>query len=209
MFNWQKARLRGLHLLSAFGLVMFLAIHLGNHIAGLWGQEAHTAYMAVARRVYRAGLIEPVLLALVVWQGLSGGAMVLRGWKTRQGRVAWLQALSGVYLAIFLLNHVGAVMFGRLVLHLDTDFRYAAAGFHVPFWPLVFAPYYALAVAALGAHLGCAGYWMLGAKHPLTRKIALGLGVTLGAGLGLAFVAAMAGLIYPVMIDEAYLATYR
>jgi hypothetical protein len=79
----------------------------------------------------------------------------------------------------------------------------------VPFWPLVFAPYYALAVAALGAHLGCAGYWMLGAKHPLTRKIALGLGVTLGAGLGLAFVAAMAGLIYPVMIDEAYLATYR
>ena len=209
MFDWTKAPLRALHLISALGLILFLALHIGNHIAGLWGQEAHIAYMAAARRVYRAALVEPVLLALVAWQVISGLTMVLRGWRARRGRVAWLQALSGLYLAVFLLNHVGAVLVGRFVLHLDTDFRFAAAGFHAPGWPLFFGPYYALAVAGLGAHLGCAGYWILGAKHPKGRKIVLALGVVLGAALGLSFVVSMAGLITPVSIDEAYLATYR
>ena len=209
MFDWQRAPLRGLHLISALGLAVFLILHLGNHIAGLWGQEAHIAYMATARRVYRAALVEPVLLALVGWQAVSGLTLVLRGWRTRRGRVAWLQAVSGLYLAVFLLNHVGAVLVGRFMLHLDTDVRFAAAGFHVPGWPLFFGPYYALAVTALGAHLGCAGYWMLGARHPQGRKTVLGLGIALGAALGLSITASMAGLITPVSIDEAYLATYR
>jgi len=208
MFNWQKARLRGLHLVSALVLALFLVLHLGNHIAGLSGQQAHISYMAVARGIYRNALVEPILLALVAWQAVSGLTLVLRGWRMRRGRVAWLQAISGMYLAFFLLNHVGAVLFGRAVLHLDTDFRFAAAGLHVWPWPLFFAPYYALAVAALGAHLGCAGYWILGASHPKARRIALGFGVLLGAALGIAFVMEMAGGIYPVEIPAQYRATY-
>lgn len=208
MFDWTKAPLRALHLASALCLALFLLLHLGNHIVGLWGQQAHIAYMAEARKLYRAALIEPVLLALVAWQGLSGLTLVVRGWKARRGKIAWLQAFSGLYLAFFLLNHVGAVLFGRLVLQLDTNFNFAAAGLHVAMWPLFFAPYYALAVAALGAHLGCAGYWLLGDKRPFGRKAALGLGLILGAGLGVALVAEMAGLFQPVVIPAQYLATY-
>lgn len=209
MFDWKRARLRGLHLVSALGLLVFLVLHIGNHIAGFRGQEAHVAYMNAARQIYRAGLVEPVLLALVAWQAVSGISLVLRGWRSRRGRVAWLQALSGLYLGVFLLNHAGAVLFGRWVLQLDTDFRFAAAGFHVSGWPLFFAPYYMLAVAALGAHLGCAGYWMLGARYQRGRKTVLGLGAVAGVALGLGIVAGMAGLIFPVSIDEAYLSMYR
>jgi hypothetical protein len=208
MFDWQKARLRGLHLVSAMAMALFLALHLGNHIAGLWGQEAHIAYMTAARRIYRAAWGEPILLVLVAWQTASGITLVLRGWKKRRGRLAWLQAISGLYLAFFLLNHVGAVLFGRGVLNLDTNFNYAAAGLHVGYWSLFFAPYYALALAALGAHLGCAAYWLLAPLHPTARKMALGLGLLLGAALGVAFVMEMAGAFYPVDIPSQYLATY-
>ena len=208
MFNWQKARLRSLHLASAMALALFLVLHLGNHIAGLWGQDTHIAYMTAARRIYRATWVEPILLGLVAWQATSGITMVLRGWKKRRGAVAWLQAISGLYLAFFLLNHVGAVLVGRKFLNLDTNFNFAAAGLHVGLWSLFFAPYYALAVAALGAHLGCAFYWMLGPQRPKQRIWALALAASVGAVLGLAFVAEMAGLLGAVTIPPRYLATY-
>jgi hypothetical protein len=84
--------------------------------------------------------------------------MVVSGWRRRRGAVSWLQAGAGAYLGFFLLVHVGAVLYGRVSLSLDTNFYFAAAGFHVPPFPYFFAPYYFLGVAALFTHLGAA-YW--------------------------------------------------
>lgn len=74
-------------------------------------------------------------------QAASGSWLLARRWKQRRGKVAWLQALSGAYLAFFLMVHVGAVLFGRTVLKLDTNFYYAAAGLYVPPFQFFFAPY--------------------------------------------------------------------
>ena len=73
-------------------------------------------------------------------QSATGASLAVKGWRERRGLIAWAQAISGLYLAAFLLIHVSAVAVGRLALELDTDFRFAAAGFHVVGWPWFFAP---------------------------------------------------------------------
>lgn len=204
MFDWKNARLRGFHLCSALILALFLVLHIGNHIAGLFGAQAHIAYMDEARHIYRNPIIEPILIVLVIWQATSGLIMVIRGWKKRRGKVAWLQALSGLYLALFLLNHVGAVLAGRITQGLDTNIYFAAAGFHVPPWHLFFTPYYALALAALGAHIGCALYWQLGHKGVPALICSTAVGICLG-GL---FVLSMNGSLFEISIPLDYLSSY-
>ncbi len=208
MFDWKRAPLRTLHLCSALVVGLFLLLHMANHLVGLTGQEAHVEFMAAARRFYRHGLVEPVLLALVAWQAISGVVMVVRGWNRRHGAVAWLQAASGLYLAFFLVNHVGAVMVGRAWFGLDTDFRFAAAGFSVPPWPLFFAPYYFLAVLSLFAHVGCALFWRFDETRPARRYRMLAGFIAGGAITGLLIVLSLAGLLHPVDIPDAYRVPY-
>lgn len=200
-------RLRTMHMASAALIGLFLLMHMANHIAGLAGQARHIEIMAWLRTIYRNPMFEYPLLALIVWQVGSGLTMVVRGWKERSGLVGWAQALSGAYLAFFLLNHVGSVLAGRIAFGLDTDFRFAAAGFHVPLWPLFFSPYYFLGVFSLFVHIGCAAYWNLpeGGRAKTVAPILLAF---TGATLGLAFVLMMAGALYPVDIPDAYRATY-
>jgi len=195
-------------LLSALLLGLFLAIHIGNHIVGLGGQANHLAYMAAVSPLYRNIFIEPLLLALFCWQGVSGLTMIVRGWKDRTALVPWMQALSGAYLAVFLFIHVSAVLTGRAILKLDTDFRFAAAGFQVPHWSWFFAPYYFAAVVALFVHLGCAAFWNLVPQGPRIATAALAGFAVVGVLLGALIVSSLAGWIYPVDIPARYLATY-
>ncbi len=201
-------RLRHLHRASAFVLVAYAFLHIANHLAALHSVSAHVEVMDFLRKLYRQPLVELLLLACVAFQVCSGLLLAVRGWAARVGRVAWLQAISGMYLALFLLIHVGAVLIGRSVLHLDTNFFYAAAGFHVHPYQWFFAPYYSLAVAALFAHLGCALYWMFDA--PQRKKAVLLLAGTLG--LGVLFSAlitlSLAGAFAPVEVPDEYKATY-
>jgi succinate dehydrogenase/fumarate reductase cytochrome b subunit len=181
---------------------------MGNHIVGLRGQDSHIAYMAAARHFYRRAWVEPVLLLLFVWQIASGLRMVARSWSARHGGIAWLQALSGVYLSLFLCVHIVAVLSGRALLGLDTDFRFAAAGFHVPPWQWFFAPYYFLAVFSLFAHLGCAVFWNITDLWAQARVAALGVFLATGLILGTLIDLALAGKVFPVDIPQSYRATY-
>src|SRR5689334_17908468 len=114
--------LRALHRLSAFLIASFAVVHIANHLASLASVSAHLGFMEATRVLYRQPLVEGILLACVTFQGASGLWLVFAGWKQRQGTVAWIQAASGFYLALFLLIHVAAVMFGRAALGLDTNF---------------------------------------------------------------------------------------
>jgi succinate dehydrogenase/fumarate reductase cytochrome b subunit len=117
-----------------------------------------------------------------------------------------LQALSGAYLAFFLLVHVAAILFGRTALKLDTNFYYAAAGFHVAPFQFFFAPYYFLAVLALFTHVGCAVYRR--ARSPTARTLALAVPVGAGAATALLIVLSLAGMLQPVDVPAKYKATY-
>jgi hypothetical protein len=197
-------RLRTAHGLSALAIGLFLLVHMGNHLVGLSGQAAHQEYMAIARSFYRHPVFETLLLGLLAWQVASGLYMVIKGWRGRAG-VAWLQAISGLYLAFFLLNHVGAVLGGRYVFGLDTDFRFAAAGFFVPPWQYFFAPYYFLGVLSLFTHLGCALYWLTGGR---AGRYALVSALCIGAAFALAVVLSLSGTLFEVTIPQEYRTTY-
>lgn len=201
--------LRHLHRLSAMLLAAYLVLHLTNHVVGLSGQGQHIRFMTSIRPFYRNAVVEPLLLGLLLFQIGSDVTMVIRGWRARRGFVAWVQALSGLYLAAFILNHVISVLAGRWALGLDTDFRFAAAGMHVPPLEWFFVPYYWLGVAALFTHVGCAIYWSMLERNSRTGRLALsGLALT-GILLGGAIVSALAGVLHPVSIPAKYLATYK
>lgn len=201
-------KLRHLHRWSALVLAVFLILHIGNHLVGLAGQDWHMAYMATAREFYRHRYIEPLLMLLIVWQAFSGLTLLWRARKRKRDLLGWMQQLSGLYLSLFLLIHVGAVLSGRIILGLDTDFRFAAAGFHV--WPLIwfFAPYYFLAVLSLFVHAGCGLYWNLQKQSVLLRQGLLAGFCITGLIAGFLIVLSLTGAFYPVDVPQAYRDTY-
>lgn len=200
--------LRKLHGLSALFIAAYAFIHVINHLVGLNGVESHIAFMRAARIVYRFPVVEAVLLMAIAFQIYSGTAFLIRGWKQRRGLISWMQAGSGAYLAFFFLNHVGAVLFGRAVLHLDTNFYFAAAGFYVPPFQFFFTPYYFLAVLALFTHLGCALYWQLQTESRPVRVLAVALPPAVGSVVSLLIVLMLAGAYFPVQVPAKYKAIY-
>jgi succinate dehydrogenase/fumarate reductase cytochrome b subunit len=149
--------------------------------------------MAVARRLYHQPIVEVLLLVCVLSQVTSGLCLIIQRWNQRRGWVAWLQAISGAMLAFFLLVHVVAVVYGRAVLNLDTNFYFAAAGFHVPPNQFFFGPYYFFAVLALFIHLGCAVYWCFDNLSPETRRLVIAIPVLVGCAVSLLIVLSLAG----------------
>jgi succinate dehydrogenase/fumarate reductase cytochrome b subunit len=200
--------LRVLHRASAVLIATYAIAHIANHLVSLAGVQAHIDFMEIARGIYRQRYVEIVLLVSVGFQIASGLWFVFRDWKKRQGRVACLQAASGAYLAFFLLVHVAAVLFGRFVLNLDTNFYFAAAGFYVSPYQFFFAPYYFLAVLAIFTHLGCAVYWRIQSASRTARTLTLTLPILSGCAVSLLIVLSLAGMIKPVEVPVKYKATY-
>ena len=190
---------RRLHRAAGAILGVFVAVHVANHLVGLADADAHVRFMEKARHAYRQPVVEAVLLACAVLQAVSGLRMLWAGRQRRRGLLPWLQAGSGAVIALFLAIHVSAVLVGRGVGGLDTNFYFAAAGLHV--WPYVlfFAPYYFLAVAALFVHVGCA-----------LRRGRTVVACCSGAGIVVAslIVATLMGAIQPVGIPARYLVTF-
>jgi hypothetical protein len=153
--------------------------------------------------------MEVLLLVSVLLQIGTGVYFVKSRWGQRHGFYERLQALSGAYLAFFLLNHTGAILFGRIQLNLDTNFYFGAAGFHVAPFQYFFAPYYFLAVLAIFGHLACAAHWLTRNSMSVSRRNQLG-GMVILSGALLAFfiIFTFAGGFYPVEIPSEYRATY-
>jgi succinate dehydrogenase/fumarate reductase cytochrome b subunit len=191
---------RRLHRTAATVVGIYVIVHVLNHLLALRGIGAHIAFMEAARKVTRIPAVEALLLLGVAVQAGSGLRLLWRRRGQRRLALGRLQALSGAYLAFFLAVHVVSVLFGRAVLHLDTNFYFAAAGLQVSPYPLFFVPYYGLAVAALFAHLACA----------LRRRfdgLAWG-GIAAGVVAAILIVASFSGVFYPVDLPPAYRATF-
>ncbi|KQQ86840.1 hypothetical protein [Massilia sp. Leaf139] len=196
---------RTLHRRCAIVVTLFVLLHVVNHAAAIGGIGAHLRFMEAARAVYRQPLLEALLLLCVMGQAGSGLWLLHAGWRGRPGWLAWLQALSGAYLALFLLIHVTAVLAGRAVLDLDTNVHFAAAGLQV--WPyqLFFVPYYFLALAAVFAHLGCA---LARRAAPPGRALIVALPLGMGVLLASLVLAALMGGLAPYEVPQAYKETY-
>ncbi|MEO6639450.1 MAG: hypothetical protein ABIN25_14315 [Ginsengibacter sp.] len=109
--------------------------------------------MNTLRLFYRNIFVETILLSAVVVQIFSGLKLFKRKRKTATSGFEIIHIWSGLYLAFFFVIHLGAVMGGRLFLHLDTNFYFGVAGLNSFPLNLFFIPYYGLAISSIFAHI--------------------------------------------------------
>lgn len=189
-----------LHRSLGLFLALFIAMHLGNHIALFWGVDQHLAVQEALRKVYRNPVIEAILLVGVAAQVFLGIRLLLRrGWP----RQTWprIQWLSGIALALFLAQHIGAALYTRMFWHsIDTNIYWAASVVSTVPSALYFAPYYAVGIGALFFHL--AAYIALRKRRP---RAALMICI-FGAAFSVAIVSALGGAFYSIDLPPTYVA---
>ncbi|WP_041343051.1 hypothetical protein [Runella slithyformis] len=142
-----------IHYVSGLILSLFVGLHLFNHLCSLVGAERHIAVMNTLRLGYRNSVIEALLLGAVAVQIGSGLRLFRIHRKTAVTPFQKLHVWTGLYLAIFFVIHVSAVLIGRGVLHLDTNFYFGVAGLNSFPFNLFFIPYYGLAVISFFGHV--------------------------------------------------------
>ncbi|WP_397448358.1 hypothetical protein [Pseudomonas sp. NA-150] len=60
------------HGISGSVVAVYVLFHIFNHLFGLISPEAHGAVMDIGRKVYRAAAIEPLLVAVMLFQIATG-----------------------------------------------------------------------------------------------------------------------------------------
>jgi len=145
--------MKRLHYISGLTISLFIGMHLFNHLFSVFGIESHIELMDKLRLVYRNPIVETVLLLAVFFQIISGVKLFMTKRKSVNGFYEKLQIWTGLYLAFFFFIHIGAVLTGRYVLDLDTNFYFGAAGINTFPLNLFFIPYYGLAILSFFGHL--------------------------------------------------------
>jgi hypothetical protein len=147
-----------LHRLSGIVIAGFLLLHLTNHLFALGGPSLHIAVMNMFRYLYRFLPVEILLLMCVIFQVISGATLVFKKGFLRQPFYVIIQIVSGLYLSFFIIYHVRAVMLGRYVWNVDTDFYFAAGVANRYPEKIFFIPYYTLSLVCVFAHIACVHY---------------------------------------------------
>ncbi|WP_245334913.1 hypothetical protein [Bradyrhizobium mercantei] len=191
------AKWRVTHGIAAAVILLYVAFHLTNHLLGLLGPEVHAAVMKAGRTVYRSSVIEPILVALMLFQVAVGVRLAWR-WSTLPADAYRVfQIGSGVYLAAFIVTHLNsALVSARAVHHIDTNWDWASGaptGLIHDAWSIRLVPHYALGVFFVLAHLvsGLRGVLI---AHGVAAAIANRIWATGLAAGGLVAIAIMSGL---------------
>jgi hypothetical protein len=145
--------MKRVHYFSGLIITIFITLHLFNHLCSIWGAGKHIEVMNMLRPIYRTIFAEIVLLGAVSIQIISGIALFRKKRKNTNTDFDKLQLWTGLYLSIFFIIHLGAVMGGRLILHLDTNFYFGVAGLNTFPYNLFFIPYYTLAIVSFFGHV--------------------------------------------------------
>lgn len=156
------APLRVAHGVSALAIVLiFLALHITNHLMFPAGPATYEAVQKVFRHVYRRNILQPLLVALMLFQVGAGLFFVWRLTAAPSDRFRTFQIVSGVYLAVYVLGHMDSVfIFARTFLGIDTGWSFATgapAGLIRDPWNIRLVPHYWLGVFFVLSHLAAGG----------------------------------------------------
>ena len=145
--------LKKLHNFSGITISIFVGLHLFNHLYSLYGADSHIEMMNNLRVVYRNIIAETILIFAVLIQIISGIRLFAKKRKTESDFFNKMQVWTGLYLAFFLLIHLSAVLSGRLILNIDTNFYFGVAGLNTFPLNLFFIPYYCFAIISFFGHI--------------------------------------------------------
>ncbi len=121
--------------------------------------------METLRKFYRNPFIETGIIAAVVVQMISGLTLARKKRKFTE-RICETQVWTGCTLLFSCSFMYRAVMAGRHLLYVDTNFYFAAAGLNSFPLTLFFVPYYGLSVISLFGHI--AAIHSQNMRHSLT-----------------------------------------
>lgn len=144
-----------IHYYSGVTLAIFVGIHLLNHALILHSSEWHINFMNAVRKVYRNPVIETLLLLAVGIQIVTGIYLVNNKWSLVESLFDFLHIASGLYMSLFLIIHVSAVLMGRYKLGVDTNLYFGVGYMNVSPQRYFFIPYYSLAITSFFVHMAC------------------------------------------------------
>lgn len=188
------------HGISAAVISCYVLFHLTNHLFGLLGPDVHAAIMKAGRTVYRAALIEPLLVILLMFQVASGVRLAWSWSGLRNDAYRVFQIGSGTYLAAFILTHLNSALISARAVHkIDTNWSWASgapAGLIHDAWNIRLLPHYALGVFFIVGHLssGLRVVMLAHGTRPVVADRTWAAGVTAGAALSAAIICALCGV---------------
>jgi hypothetical protein len=131
--------------------------------------------MKGVRHVYRQEVLQPLLVALFLFQVGSGVYLATHAVAQPMDRFRTFQIASGIFLAAYVLGHMNSVfVYARLYLGIDSDWAFATgapAGLVKDAWNIRLVPHYGLGVFFVLSHLA-AGVRSVMLAHGLTRRFA-------------------------------------
>ncbi|AEE48865.1 hypothetical protein [Haliscomenobacter hydrossis] len=145
--------IKKIHSASGFFIAFFVGFHLFNHVWSILGADKHIELMNTFRLFYRNIFVESVLVISVLVQIVSGLKLFMQKRKNAISAFEQLHIWTGLYLAFFFIVHLGAILGGRFLLHLDTNFYFGVAGINSFPFNLFFIPYYGLAIISFFGHI--------------------------------------------------------
>lgn len=192
-------KVRVFHGVTAALLVIFVFFHLSNHLAGLAGPETHARVMELGRTVYRSGVVEPLLIALLLTQIVTGGRLAWN-WTSGGGDAyRTLQIGSGVYVGAFIIAHLNsALISARAIRGIPTNWAWASGapeGLLMDPWNIRLVPHYAFGVFFVLLHL-CSGLRIVLISHGLEARVVSriwAIGIAGSAIVALTIMAALLG----------------
>jgi len=170
------APLRVAHGVSAVAIVIiFLALHITNHLMFPAGEGMYNMVAKVFRHVYRSEILQPLVVALFLFQVGTGLFFAWRLTAAPSDRFRTFQIASGVYLAFYVLGHMNSVfIFARTYLGIDTGWGFATgapAGLIKDPWNIRLVPHYWLGAFFVLAHLA-AGTRSVMMAHGVSKTFA-------------------------------------
>ena len=145
--------IKKIHYISGLTITIFVGLHLFNHCYSIFGADKHIEIMTTLRHFYRNTFVETILLLAVATQIYSGLKLFRTKRKLAKTFFEKLHIWTGLYLAIFFVIHLSAVLAGRHFLNLDTNIYFGVAGLNNFPTNIFFIPYYALAIISFFGHI--------------------------------------------------------
>ncbi|MEH2546072.1 hypothetical protein V1283_002717 [Bradyrhizobium sp. AZCC 2262] len=185
------------HGVSAALITCHVLFHLTNICLG-W-LEIHAEIMKTGRAVYRAPLIEPVLVLLLLFQAASGVRLAWLWSSLRTDVYRIFQIGSGAYLAAFLLAHLNSgLIAARIVYKIESDWAWASGapdGLIQGAWNIRLLPHYALGVFFILGHLasGLRGVMIAHSVKVSIANRAWSAGLTAAALISTAIICGLCG----------------
>lgn len=134
---------------SFYLIAVFIFFHLLNHLFLMISVNEHIDFMKAIRLVYRNAFIEIILILSFLFQLFK---TIKKLWNERQLKKTIIEKFvffSKIYIVYFLINHIFAILIGRIIFKLDTNIYFALSGVQIKPFSYYFIIYYFLAIISL------------------------------------------------------------